>query len=111
MGISAALPHGLVILGLAVTATAGFFAATMHGVHGGPGAAFGFIFGNAPFLVALFYVLGLPLLLVGVFRFVSARHLLLLIGDQNRMVQMVYRRCQIGPPGWHLPRRRCIICA
>jgi hypothetical protein len=65
-----------VILGLAVTATSGFFAATMHGVHGGPSPAFGFIFGNAPFLVTLLYVLGLPLLLVGVFRFVSARHLL-----------------------------------
>src|SRR4051794_6008088 len=53
---------------------AGFLAAPVVLVDGRPGAALGLLLGDAALLVALGDMVGLPLLLVGVFGFVAARH-------------------------------------
>jgi len=58
----------------ASTRAAGRLAAAVVFVDGGPGASLGFLFGDAAPLVALGDVVGLAFLLVGVFRFVAARH-------------------------------------
>jgi hypothetical protein len=50
------------------------FPAARFLVGGGPGAAFGLVFRHAPALIALFYMLGLALLLVGISGLVPARH-------------------------------------
>jgi hypothetical protein len=84
------------MLALAVTAASGFFPATMNLVDGGPGPTLGLVLGNAPILVAFLYVLSLPLLLVGVFGFVSAWHRFLLL--IQKPVQTPYR--ETPPPAW-----------
>ena len=77
------------ILAFAVTAASGFFPATMNLVDSGPGPTLGFAVGNPAALVPFLYVLSLPLLLVGVFGFVSAWHRFLLLTQE--MVQTPYR--------------------
>lgn len=99
MGVSPAFPHRLVILVLAVAAAAGFLPATMHLVHCGPGAPLSFLLRHAVRLVTFLYVLGLSFFLVGVFRFVTAWHLYLLL-DIGRMVQMLYRRSTLVAVEW-----------
>src|SRR5262245_28207651 len=59
---------------VAAARAAGFFSAASDLVHGGPGPPLGLVLRHAALLVPLFDVLGLPLLFVGVFRFVVARH-------------------------------------
>jgi hypothetical protein len=94
MGILPSLPHRLVVLALTVSATAGFFPATVDLVHRGPGAPLSFILRHASRLVTFLYVLGLPFLFVGVFALVSAWHFFLL-SDCIRVVQMLYRRLTV----------------
>src|SRR5271157_2094350 len=53
---------------------AAFLAAARFRIHGSPGSAFGFFFTDAPSFVALLDIAGLAFLLVGVARFVAARH-------------------------------------
>ena len=79
MGSSAAFPHRLVVFWPAVAATTRLFAAAVDFVDGRPRSALSFLFWNTPLLVAFLYVFRLPFLFVGVFGFVSARHLFLLI--------------------------------
>jgi hypothetical protein len=62
------------ILWLAVSAASGLFSTTVNSVDSGPGSALRFFLWNAAILVAFLYVLGLPLFLVRVFRFVAAWH-------------------------------------
>jgi hypothetical protein len=50
-----------------VAAPAGLLAAAVHGVDGSPGAPLGLFFGQSASFVAFLDVLGLTLLLVGVF--------------------------------------------
>src|SRR3546814_5503265 len=49
-------------------------AAMVHLVHGGPGAALGFLLADSALAVALFDMLGLALLLFSICGFVSTRH-------------------------------------
>ncbi len=97
--VSSALTHRLVILGLAVTAPAGLFPATVNLVHCRPGATLCFFVGYAALLVALLYVLGLSLLFFSVFGFVAAWHVFLLM-DPHQVVQIVYRRVPISTDEW-----------
>src|SRR5690348_8034459 len=59
--------------GLAASRAA-LLAAAGHGIDRGPGTTGRFFFTQATVLVALFDVLRLPLLLVGISRLVSSRH-------------------------------------
>jgi hypothetical protein len=52
----------------------GFLSAGVVLVHRGPGSTFGFLFWHAFGFIILLDVLGFPLLLVGIFGFVSSRH-------------------------------------
>src|ERR1043166_5864890 len=72
VAVAAALSHRLVILGLAVAATARLLAAAVHLVDRGPGAPFGFVLGHAMFEIPFLDVLGLPLLFIRVFGFSSS---------------------------------------
>jgi hypothetical protein len=56
------------------SARAAFLAATGFFIDGGPGAAFGFLFGGATIFVAFLDVLGLAFLFAGITRLVSTRH-------------------------------------
>jgi len=49
-------------------------------VHRRPGAPFGLLPGDAALLIALGDMVGLALLLVGIFTFIASGHLLLLAG-------------------------------
>jgi hypothetical protein len=96
-----------VIFGLAVPAATGFFPAPMDFVDGGPCPPLGLFLGHAAFLVALFYVLGLALLFVRVFGFITAWHFALL-KDGLSVVQMVYRCRTIAAIEWQYADRRSI---
>jgi hypothetical protein len=63
-----------VVLGLAISAASRFLAAAVNLVDCRPGAAFRLAFRQTAFTVALFDVLSLTLLLVGVFVLVTLRH-------------------------------------
>src|SRR5690606_31490078 len=65
---------GLGLRALGASRSAGAFTAAGLLVDRRSGAGFGFLFGNAPGLVALLDVLGLALLLVGVLVFTATRH-------------------------------------
>src|SRR5690606_14511082 len=65
---------GLGLRALGASRSAGAFTAAGLLVDRRPGAGFGFLFGNAPGLVALLDVLGLALLLVGVLVFTATGH-------------------------------------
>lgn len=54
------------VAGVGASSGAGFLAATVVLVHGGPGPGFGFVFGNAAMLIALGDVVGFAFLFVGV---------------------------------------------
>jgi hypothetical protein len=110
MRLSTALSHRLVVFGLPVTTSARFLATAVHGVHSGPRAPLGFLLRHPALLVPFLYVLSLPLLFLGVLRFVSAWHFFLLI-DCEVVVQIVYRRSEIGQVGWHLSPPRGIFSA
>src|SRR5687767_13659835 len=71
--LATALAIRLLVLGLAAAA-AGLLAAAVDRVDGRPRAALGLAGADSAFLVALGDVLGLALLLVGVFRLVSSGH-------------------------------------
>jgi hypothetical protein len=58
----------------ASTRSAWFFAAAVILIDGGPGPPLGFFLRNPPLLITFGDVIGLALLLVGVFRFATTRH-------------------------------------
>jgi hypothetical protein len=62
------------ILGFAESAAAGFFAAFVNLVDGCPGAALGFLHGQAAFFVPFLDVLGLAVLFVGVLGLIATGH-------------------------------------
>jgi hypothetical protein len=66
------------VTGILAAAGAGFLAAAIVLVDGGPGAAFGFLFGYATILLAFGYVVSLALLLVGISGFIPSGHDVLL---------------------------------
>jgi len=88
-----------VVLGLSVTTAARFFPTAMNLVDSRPGSTLGLVLRHASLLVTFFYVLGLSLFLVGVFRFVSAWHRFLLV-VQQLAVQMPYRCREFPSVGW-----------
>jgi hypothetical protein len=69
----AALAHWRMVFALAA-AGAAFLTAVANLVYGRPGAALGFVIGNATFFVAFLYVFGHSFLLVRVFIFVASWH-------------------------------------
>src|ERR1041385_3461285 len=100
---SSAFSHRLMILWLAVTATARFLAAMMNGIDGGPGAALGFLFRHAAFFVALLDVAGLTFFFVGVFVFVTSWHFCILLFRKSIRWQLTFRKlcapvCRVSEP-------------
>src|ERR1041385_8484377 len=58
----------------AVTSAAVLLTAMMHSIDGRPRATFRLFLGHAALLVTLFYVLGLPFLLIRVFVLIASWH-------------------------------------
>src|SRR4030095_7807890 len=71
---SSAFAQRFVALGFAVPTPARFLTSMMDCVHGRPGSTFGLIFRDALFSIAFLDGLGLSLLFVRVFVFVSSGH-------------------------------------
>src|SRR5262245_44769367 len=76
--LAPAFSHRFVVLGFAVTTSAGFLAAPVDLVYRCPRASLSFFFSDAVLDISLLDVLGLPFLLLCVFAFIPSRHLALL---------------------------------
>jgi len=76
--LAPAFSHRFVVLGFAVTTSAGLFAAAVDLVYRCPRASLGFFFSDAVLEISLLDVLGLPLLLLCVLALIPLRHLALL---------------------------------
>src|SRR6266571_4475286 len=71
---SSTLPHGLMVLGFAITAAAGFFSAVMNRIDCCPSATLSFFFGHTALLVTFFDVSCLTFFFVRIFVFVTSWH-------------------------------------
>src|SRR5215469_8596520 len=92
---------------LLAAARAALLAAAAFLVDGRPGAPLGFLVGNAALLVALGDVVGLALLLVGVLRFVAARHreppvLVVRTMNANPRISLWFRSLAEPPTPWRV---------
>jgi hypothetical protein len=98
---SAALSHRLVVLALAIAATARLLAAVMHSVNGCPRAPLSFSLRNSALLVTFFDVSGLSFLIVGVFVFVASWHFVSshfdCISNENQVSVNCRRRYAVNP--------------